>query len=215
MKKLLLLSCMLASVLAKAQFLPDFFDVSGRQIVVNDKHTVTGSPFFDDRWASGKVSFSNGRSLLVAGMRYNLFTGQLICKVEDVEFALTDPIKEFSLNFPEDEITREYVFRSIYPDPPGVTKNQFYEVIASGTHYQLLKHNAKLIKDYYEYGSAPNKSYRPVTELFVYDVAAGNLISLSNKENPARSIPAELATLMANKKNNSEKELASLVIRLK
>lgn len=197
----------------------DIYDVSGRPLVTLNHTLVVGSPLFVDNWARGTVTFTNGRYITHAMLRFNLYSNELAYKVDDLAFTFLDPVQSFLLTFGQGTKTDTVFFRNGYPAKTTGGTAVFYEVLASGNRYHLLKHHFKVLKDYYEYGSAPTKAYRDGSELWIYDDKTQLMTPLRNTQELATAMP-ELADLLLQKSVQRsgpamERLVAAVINRLK
>lgn len=226
MKIRIFFTCIVLPLLSVAQVnmstaaaeIKDIFDVNGRPLVTLNNTLVVGSPLFADSWARGTVTFTNGRYITHATLRFNLYSNELTCKVDDLVFAFLDPVRSFLLTFREGDKTDTMVFRNGYPATGKTGSAVFYEVLATGGRYQLLKHHFKVLKDYYEYGSAPTKAYRDGAELYIYNDKTQQMTPVRNTHELATNMP-ELAgllsqTLVQRPGPAMEKQVAAVINRL-
>eukprot|EP01136_Pigoraptor_vietnamica_P007609 Opistho-1_new@41928 len=175
----------------------DIYDVSGRPLVTLNNTPVVGSPLLTDSWTKGTVTFTNGRFITNAMLRFNVYSNQLAYKVGDMVFAFLDQVQSFQLAYDENTPADTIYFRNGYPATTRAGVSVFYEVLATGGRYQLLKHHFKVLKDYYEYGSAPTKAYRDGAELWIYDNKTQQMVQLRNTQELASQMP-DLASLLLN-----------------
>lgn len=196
----------------------DLRDMSGRPIAATNSE-IKGSPFLNDKWGTGYVKLGNGRVIKDIFLRFNLFSNELNYKVDEVEFALTENASEFFFSYEEEGISHQVLFRNGYPGAKPATAKLFFEVMADGPRFQLLKRSYKSVSESYGYGSAPVKAYRQESEIFIYDAQLGSISLVKNKQPLGESVP-ELAKIIAalpgneNGKFKSEKELVNLFVKL-
>lgn len=197
----------------------DIYDVSGRPLVTLNNTPVVGSPLFADSWAKGTVTFTSGRYITNAMLRYNVYSNELAYKVGDLVFTFLDQVQSFQLTYGDVAAADIFQFRNGYPATGKNGATVFYEVLASGGRYQLLKHHFKVLKDYYEYGSAPTKAYRDGSELWIYDDSTQQMALLRNSPELAATMP-ELASLLSRQSVQRsgpamEKLVAAVINRLR
>lgn len=206
MRPLCLVTCMVLPFFTTAQInmsgsgteIKDIYDVSGRPLVTLNNTPVVGSPLFADSWATGTVTFASGRYITNALLRFNVYNNELAYKVGDMVFRFLDQVQSFQLTYLDDTGSDTFQFRNGYPATGKTGVAVFYEVLAAGGRYQLLKHHYKVLKDYYEYGSAPTKAYRDGSALWIYDDKTQQMTPLRNTHELATSMP-ELAGLLSQK----------------
>lgn len=226
MRYLCLVTCMVLPFFTTAQInmsgsgteIKDIYDVSGRPLVTLNNTPVVGSPLFADSWATGTVTFASGRYITNALLRYNVYSNELSYKVGDLVFRFLDQVQSFQLNYVDDTGSDTFQFRNGYPATGKRGSAVFYEVLATGGRYQLLKHHFKVLKDYYEYGSAPTKAYRDGTELWLYDGKTQGMTQVRNIHELAKQMPDLAALLIKQPLRRSgpamEKVVAAFINRL-
>lgn len=196
----------------------DIYDVSGRPLVTLNNTPIVGSPLFADSWATGTVSFTSGRYITNAMLRFNVYSNELAYKVGDLVFRFLDQVQSFQLTYRDDTGSDTFLFRNGYPATGKNGSAVFYEVLATGGRYQLLKHHFKVLKDYYEYGSAPTKAYRDGTELWLYDSKTQGMTQVRNIYELTKQVPDLAALLIKQPLHKSgpamEKEVAAFINRL-
>jgi len=197
----------------------DIYDVSGRPLVTLNNTAIVGSPLFADSWATGTVTFNSGRYITNATLRFNVYNNELAYKIGDLVFRFLDQVQSFQLTYKDDSGSDTFQFRNGYPATGKNGSTVFYEVLATGGRYQLLKHHYKVLKDYYEYGSAPTKAYRDGTELWLYDSRTLGMTQVRNIHELTEQIP-DLASLLIKQPLHKsgaamEKEVAAFINRLK
>lgn len=200
--------------------LTQLYDSSGRSLLGKKNIKIIGSPMLNENWGTGEVKFTNGRILRNANLRYNLVTGKLHYKIDELEITFLDPVSEFSYSYTNaDGENCKVVFRNGYPGTAPGAGLVYYQVLAESPRFQLLKNMYKKLDDHYEYNGPVSKIYLLSTELYLYDSQSKNLISLKNKQSLINSIP-ELEDEVnrklghSNGKFRSEKELIDLIARL-
>lgn len=202
MKTLCLFTCIVLPLFSVAQVnmsasgteIRDIYDVSGRPLVTLNNTPVVGSPLFADSWAKGTVTFASGRYITNAMLRFNVYSNELVYKVGDMVFRFLDQVQSFQLTYGDDTGSATFQFRNGYPVTGKTTPTVFLEVLATGGRYQLLKHHFKVLKDYYEYGSAPTKAYRDGTELWLYDSKTQGMTQVRSIHELVKEMP-DLAAL--------------------
>lgn len=232
MKKMLLfISAISTTAIAIAQDLPaaggvsnniighsafaEAYDVNGRPLTEVNK-VVAGSPALNENWGRGQVQFLNGFVFKNVELQFDLFNNELHFKKENLVYAFVDAIKEFRLEFTDNERLQSVIFRSGYPDIQKKTAGTFYKVIADGGKLQLLDFCSKEVRENYTYGGPVKKEYQLNDAYYVYDVKTGDLkyINLS-KASIVKAFPAyaDLIKKIADEKDYSlknEAEMAAL-----
>ncbi len=227
MKRVLLICILLRSFYSHAQpaletrnmQFVEIYDKEGRPLTSSGKNKIKGSPHLSDEWGRGSVKFLNGRTLPDATLQYNIHTNQLHYRIDSIEFIIIDPIAEFSLDYVLNGQSHTGLFRCGYPSQGPLPENTFYEVLAEGPRFHLLKRNYKSVQDFFDYSAAPAKIYRYTSEMFLWDVRTRHLLAIKNRASLPALMPeqAEAIERLSGSKNfkfQSEKELAALVRKL-
>ena len=227
MKKLLLFASVFATIACSSQSsvngnnssLSDTYDVAGWPLSAKVRYQIKGSPMLSDNWGNGSVKFSNGRVLKNALLSFNLYSNQLYYKLDEIQFSFVDPINEFAFEYEESGKKRNAFFRNGYPGNSPAANRIFYEVLAEGPRFTLLKYTYKTLQDYYEYAAALTKIYKQVSEWYIYDKQVKSLKQVNNKQLLADLMPGqadEIAKLSGDKnyRFRSEKDLLDILSRL-
>jgi hypothetical protein len=201
--------------------LTQLYDSAGRSLLGKKSIKTIGSPMLNDNWGTGEVKFVNGRVLKNASLRYNLVTGKLHYKVEDLEITFLDPVAEFSYHYINEEGNEsKVVFRNGYPGSEPGAGLVYFQVLAESKRFQLLKSIHKKLDDHYEYNGPVSRIYLLSSELYLYDREAESLVNIKNKQSLIHSIPQLEEEVIrkygnSNNKFRSEQELIDLIARLK
>lgn len=200
--------------------LTQLYDSAGRSLLGKKSIKMIGSPMLNDNWGTGEVKFVNGRILRNASLRYNLVTGKLHYKIDELEITLLDPVSEFSYSYiDEDGNQNKVLFRNGYPGAEPGARSVYYQVLAESARFQLLKNMYKKLDDHYEYNGPVSKIYLQSSELYLYDNQLQRLVNIRNKQSLIHSVPQLEDEVNrkygnANGKFRSEQELIDLIARL-
>lgn len=159
----------------------EMYDESGKPLTANQRG-VKGSPLWKNQWSKGTVHLKSGKELKDVPLILNLVTGELHFKVDDMEFAIGEPVETFNLEFMENEITKTAYFKSLPTDSKANHGYTNFEVVADGNKYQLLKHIQKQVKDYFNYGSAAGKEFSEESDWYIYHTTDKQLIATKGKK---------------------------------
>ncbi len=165
------------------------YDVNGKPFAASNK-PVAGLSVLNDSWGKGEVKFRNGFTLKDMDLKFDLFSNELHFRKDSIEYSFVDPLKEFTMVYPQNDEMRSVVFRSGYPRQERKTENTFYQVVADGQKLQLLNYMSKQVREEYEYLNPVTKSYQLDNAYFVYDVKSGVLKKVNlNKTSFMKALP--------------------------
>lgn len=187
-----------------------FSDVNGRFIPMGN-NGIQGSPYLFEQFGIGKLMMSNGMEAIDSNLNYSLLDHKLYFLKNKGMYLVNQPVKSFELSSIDKENNRVVkFFSSGYPNIENNTASTFYELIAEGTSYQLLKYSSKHIKESTVYGSAPIKEYTTDHIYCIYSNAdkkmflAGTALSVKN-----------LKKILPEKANQFDQLAASMQLNLK
>lgn len=206
-----------AQVLYQSQevSLNDIYHQIGWQMGNKSMASLKGTPMFRDDWTNGSVIFSNGRTMHKALLHYNLVNHQLYYRLEEHDFIFVDPIKEFRLLVNNQTDSSELIFRNGYRVNPSI----FFELLADGPVYQLLKFPEKVLREYYEYGSPITREFQLVATYYIYNKTTDSMLNIPLKHTiedllPQKAVAIRKLTGIPSFRFRTEKELAGLLLRL-
>jgi hypothetical protein len=137
------------------------------------------------------VYLTNGTNYTDNTFNYSLFDEQLYFIKNNNLFAVTDDIKEFILtpSGANDINQTTYRFANGYPIVNNAIEKTFYQILAKGTHYHLLKWQHKKIRETYVYGAKAEFEYLHQINYYVFDVASNkmNFIGIKASANNIKS----------------------------
>lgn len=216
MKKNLLFFCLCAAVYCSGQSSRAVYinDMTGRS-VSTEITEIKGTPLLNEDWAKGEVKFANGTFAKDIPIRYNIFSGELHFQRDEVAYTFSEPVSQFSFSYKDRGKDHAMLFRNGYPGPKSA---MFYEVLAEGPRFQLLKRFIKTVVETQNYASAPSKSFKDATEIYVYDSKLWTINVIKNKQlaESTPEIAPLLATVPGNEKGKfkSEQELVDLFTKI-
>jgi hypothetical protein len=189
-----------------------FSDANGRFIPMGS-NGVQGSPYVFEHFGIGKVMMSNGVEAIDSNINYSLFDHKLYYIKNKGMYLVNEPVKAFQLNnVDKDNNNIVLNFASAYPTVESNTPSTFYEIMANGTLFQLLKYASKYIKESTEYGGAPIKAYAADNIYYVYDLADKKMLILGstlNLKNIKKTLPnktSQIDELITKLQLNGKKE---------
>jgi hypothetical protein len=156
----------------------------GNLIPIGAIEDAKGSPFLLESWTSAKIYLKNGTNYTDTSFNYSLFDDQLYCNKNNVLYKVSDQVKEFTFisadNNSISNFNRLFHFANGYPAINGVNSNTFFQVLATGKRYQLLKWQHKKISEVYTYGAKAGTEYTNQIAYYIFDVTKQNMLSIGN-----------------------------------
>ena len=162
----------------------------GSLIPIGVIEDTKGSPYLLETWTTAKVYLKNGTSYADTAFNYSLFDNQLYYIKNNKIFKVSDSINEFTLipgsDNTKNSIYESYHFANGYPAINGTKTNTFYQVLTTGTKYQLLKWQHKKINEVYTYGAKAESEYTSQFAYYIFDVDQQNMLPIGNKANTSK-----------------------------
>ena len=159
----------------------------GNLIPIGAIEDAKGSPFLLEKWANVTVYLTNGKNYSDTSFNYSLFDDQLYYLKKNQLFKVADPVTSFTLTQVGENITNDlywsYHFANGYPAINGTNEKTFFQVLATGAKYQLLKWQHKKINEVYTYGGKTESEYKSQTAYYIFDVDQQNMLSIGIKAN--------------------------------
>ena len=153
----------------------------GKMIPIGAKADTKGTPLFSEDWTPGTILFKNGVKINNPELNFSLYEDRLYFRRDNQFYIIDGIISEFYLGL--NDSTKITHFVSGYPSTGNTNENTFFQLIADGSHYQLLKWQHKKIRDIYSYGGTNETEYVNQEGYFVYQKASKKLVGLGNKPN--------------------------------
>ena len=189
-----------------------FSDVNGRFIPMGN-NGIQGSPYLFEQFGMGKLMMQNGMEAIDSNLNYSLFDHKLYFLKNNGMYLVNQPVKSFQLsNINKENNTIVKSFFSGYPNIENNNGSTFYELIADGAVYQLLKYSIKHIKESTVYGGAPFKEYTIDHIYYVYSQTdkkisiVGNSLTLKSLKKTLPEKATQLDQLNDMLKLNFKKE---------
>ncbi|MEP6712713.1 MAG: hypothetical protein ABJA37_09870 [Ferruginibacter sp.] len=166
------------------------YDENGKPLTeVNKK--VAGSPVLNENWGKGQVRFINDFLFQNMELQFDLYTNELHFRKDSIGYSFVDLIKEFSLEYTEEDKVKSATFRSGYPSIQKKTSTTFYKVLASGPNVHLLDYVSKQVRENYTYAGPLRIEYKTEDEYFLYDVKTGNIKNVNlSRSSLLKALPA-------------------------
>jgi hypothetical protein len=156
----------------------------GKMIPIGAQADTKGSPLLLEQWVSGTVNLKNGIKFNDSALNYSLYENKLYFKRENQFFIVAGIINDFYLAADEENKTKGlFHFVSGYPPTPITNENTFFQLLADGGKYQLLKWQHKKIRELYNYGAVNESEYVSQEAYYVFEKSAHKMWSLGNKTN--------------------------------
>lgn len=191
-----------------------FNDVNHTKVKLTKYDGVDGTPFFMESWMKGDVKLANGSSFNNLLLKYNQEEDQIYYQNKDNDemFAFVDSIIEFSITYPQNNLSYTAHYRKGYKNVSNINADSFYEVLADGKT-QLLKKTSKAIEEHKEYGSSTViKKFVVNTKYYLYTGDNAVQIKLGNK--PVLSLLNKSEAEAYANKNNLNLKNESDVVKL-
>lgn len=186
------------------------YDVNGKPLSLANTD-IEGTPMLNNNWGKGQVIFASGRTLKDVPLQFNIFSNELCFQKDNTTYAFAEAIKAFRFIYTGDEGGENNVyFQSGYPAVNNNDGNTYYQVLADGQHFQLLKLTSKKIREVQLYNGPLKKEYADVSEYFIYSVQDGKMMSVKmDKSSLASTLTGyetQVNQFAAEKKSKLKKE---------
>jgi len=156
----------------------------GKMIPIGAQADTKGSPLLFEQWVSGTVNLKNGVRFNDSALNYSLFEDKLYFKRDNQFFIVAGIISDFYLTADEENKSKGlFHFVSGYPAAATTNENTFFQLLADGGKYQLLKWQHKKIREAYNYGGVNETEYVSQEAYYVFEKSAHKMWSLGNKTN--------------------------------
>lgn len=188
------------------QYLTD--GVSGRLISPSAQdNAIAGSPFLLPTWENGMFTFADGRQISTFQLRYDLSTGELQAKNNEVVLIITNPIHAFVL---KPANSPELLFQNGFAAVEQQDAKTFYQVLQNGA-YRLLKLTRKQIVTLSQYSGPDTREYQSI-ETYYIAREDGTVVRIrKDKSSVLKALPdseGKLAAWMSKTGNTCKSEAA-------
>ena len=151
----------------------------GRMIPIGAKEDTKGSPLLLDNWVKGTVILKNGVRFQDTALNYSLYEDKLYFKRFNQFYIVEGAISEFYLA--KDSSLLHFV--AGYPATKITNGTNFFQVLADGSRYQLLKWVRKKIRETYSYGGPTESAYVQQEAYCIFEKNSRTMFEVSNKPN--------------------------------
>jgi hypothetical protein len=151
----------------------------GRMIPIGAKEDTKGSPLLLDNWVKGTVILKNGVRFQDTALNYSLYEDKLYFKRFNQFYIVEGAISEFYLA--KDSSLLHFV--AGYPATKITNGTNFFQVLADGSRYQLLKWVRKKIREAYSYGGPTESAYVQQEAYCIFEKNSRTMFEVSNKPN--------------------------------
>ncbi len=162
----------------------------GNLIPIGAIEDAKGSPFLLESWTSAKIYLKNGTNYSDTSFNYSLFDDQLYYKKNNQLYKVSDQVKEFTFISDDNNLisnfNTSYHFANGYPAINGINSNTFFQILATGKRYQILKWQYKKINEVYTYGGKTESEYKSQIAYYIFDVTKQSMLSIGNKANASK-----------------------------
>jgi hypothetical protein len=183
----------------------------------NDVSGMKGNPFIIAEWVQGIVVFKGNKLYNCNDLQFNWVTNELHTKYKGQAYGFDDSVIEFVLLDTSNNKSIEVLYRNGYPNIGTHTKNSFYQVIAGGANFELLKYWSRHDHEMYEGTGTYTKEFTKVEDWYLYDMKNNKLVYLNlkpasvEKALPAYTTTVKQVTHSIDGKRLTETDLVSLV----
>ncbi|HVZ25783.1 MAG TPA: hypothetical protein VG842_07010 [Sediminibacterium sp.] len=192
----------------KETTLQEIYDASGNRIQFSGTKLVGGSPYYNEDWLTGNVYFMSGKKMENASLRYNLNTQQVECKLQDLEFPLINPIREFTLRNTDKGVIITDLFRTGYPPNIDEPKAKYYKVLWEKPGVgQLLEYQYAIIENANASDPGSDKVYRIKSKLYAWPDASKRWVPLRKGQDIMDAFPEKADKIKAAEPDLSDKPL--------
>jgi hypothetical protein len=156
----------------------------GRMIPIGVQEDTKGSPLLLEQWVKGTVLLKNGVRFNDTALNYSLYEDKLYFRRLNRFYIVEGAISEFYLansNEPTDSSLLHFV--AGYPATKITNGTHFFQILADGSRYQLLKWAHKKIREEYTYGGRTETAYVNQEAYCVFEKNSRKMFEVSNKPN--------------------------------
>jgi hypothetical protein len=132
-----------------------------------------------DNWVKGTVILKNGVRFQDTALNYSLYEDKLYFKRFNQFYIVEGAISEFYLA--KDSSLLHFV--GGYPATKITNGTNFFQVLADGSRYQLLKWVRKKIREAYSYGGPTESAYVQQEAYCIFEKNSRTMFEVSNKPN--------------------------------
>lgn len=145
------------------------------ELVKGKRIPASGTTYLFEDWKMGRLVFSDGTSMEMSELKYDLFTQDLYYQQGGNLFLVNRPVKEFHIHA-NDTIR---IFRNGYPGQGKLPQQQYYEVLYDDGQWQLLKLTRKTVEEQDQFQVGTQLVYVDLERFYLYGKAASRWIPVS------------------------------------
>lgn len=150
-------------------------DVNGAVVTTFRSNNVEGQPYLGAEWNKGTVYFKKGKRADSLLLQFNLEANMVYFRRNAVAMTFLEEVEAFRFYPAGEIIPNDMLFRSGYPSYGQQGPASFYEVMADGPLFQLLKYRSTKITETYVYNGSPRRSYTTLADLYLYNITTREL----------------------------------------
>lgn len=150
-------------------------NITGNVVPTIKNTNIEGTPYLAEEWGTGSVYFKKGKWADSLKLQFDLVENRLLFMQDGIVLEFAEEVSAFVIRYKDSEANKEAYFKNGYPGTSKEKKETYYNVIAEGANYHLIRRLAKSINETYTYNGISEKKYIAVEEWFLYDVAATSL----------------------------------------
>lgn len=187
--------------------------ITGSRIDLNNILIMSGFPYFISEWIKGIVVFKSGKQYHEGDLQFDWIKNEIHFRNNGESNLFADSIKQILLFDSTIETQKLVDFRNGYPAVGHQTLASFYEVVASGKNFQLLRYWKINSREVYEYGGAYMKVYSKVADWYVYNIKAVQLKPITLKpESVQAALPSNTRVVQQLSTTKNSKKLSEVTL---
>ncbi len=182
----------------------------------NSKSDDDVSSFITPEWTLGNVNFKNGKQLNDVELKFNFVKNELYFKKDNKMYVFINQVKDFTLFDTVNGVVKILKFKTDYPAIENIQSNAFYQVLATGSKIEVLKHFSKKNFEVLPYDSPDKPTYKIDEYLYLYDVKNNKVQPINNTVSSVeKTLPvyaSNIQDLMSGQnKHLTESQIISLI----
>ncbi|MGQ0738499.1 MAG: hypothetical protein ACT4OJ_05510 [Bacteroidota bacterium] len=150
-------------------------DVNGAIITTVRSTNVEGQYWLGGEWNKGTVYFKKGKRADSLLLQFDLTANKIYFKQDAFTLAFLEEVEAFRFYPAGEVIPDDMFFRCGYPSHGQQDPGSFYELMADGPSFHLLKYRSAKITETYVYNAPPRRNYTSSGELYLYNAGNGEL----------------------------------------
>ena len=120
--------------------------------------------------------FKKGKKSDSLSLKFDIINNKIYFKQDTFTMEFLDEVSFFRFNYHEGAALKTASFRNGYPKEDAQTATTFYQVLAEGNSFHLLKYLKRLIREEYVYNGPAKRQYVMQDVWYVFDVKKSQLM---------------------------------------